>query len=799
MANEADLPPITDAGTERGDLPPGHDQAMPPGTRLGDYEILEKIGSGGMGTVYKAYEHALKRVVALKVLHREIASNPSFVKRFHREAVLAANLSHANIVPVFHVDQQASPPYFAMEFIQGISLEDKVEKEGFLQPEEAIRIILQACDALQHAHRNNIIHRDVKPANILLQNHLQRVRISDFGIAHDLTGQIAEVTQTEGLTAGTVAYMSPEQNLAQPLDHRTDIFSLGMTLYFILTGRTAYRARNRAELALAFQGQTPLAPGRLNPQVPPGLVKIVLKMIAVDPAKRYPSCDAVSDDLKDVLAGENAMVCAARPQVPARWSRFWLLAALAGIIIIGLAIGLWAMIGWDKRPAGPRTAIDSGQTPLHPTGQPPAKGPTAAVSFGPGPQAIVMVSDLHPSPFRHNNIARSLEWSGDFVVEAWVKVDSHGKTAYCPPTVGGLRLFFEDGRYVVAEITNRCFSFTPGSYDQTEVPAPVNTWYRYQIERTGDQVTCSAFDRENRELAKRTFAFGRQDVKKIVLGTYNADGGRTCWGGIRTPAFVDLCDTLSPWEHEKSGDVQVNPAHTLVADVTELNSGKPWRTVFEDDFEKWNDGEHPSQWADLTGGGDDTVMTQWAAGGKKSFCSLSQNGNWLKRPAIHLKGIEEGKAPDHLRYECVIHMEATPRSSAVVGFFFTDPRFGNQVPYANALVFGTDGRITWSGPTGGETGQWQPGSWELGSWPAGKEATYTVRVDIDFAGGKADVWLNGNVIKKGLPAWPKVIPASSVYRSEVPLDNWGFGLAGNWWSGGGPGRVFMDEVRIRVR
>ncbi|MCX5669720.1 MAG: serine/threonine-protein kinase [Planctomycetota bacterium] len=778
MADEADLPPITDAGTERGDLPPGHDQVMPPGTRLGDYEILEKIGSGGMGTVYKAYEHALKRVVALKVLHREIASNPSFVKRFHREAVLAANLSHPNIVPVFHVDPQASPPFFAMEFVHGISLKDKVEKEGFLQPEEAIRIILQACDALQHAHRNNIIHRDVKPANILLQNHLQRVRISDFGIAQDVTGQIAEVTQTEGLTAGTVAYMSPEQNLGQPLDHRTDIFSLGMTLYFILTGRTAYRARNRAELALAFQGQTPLGPSRLNPQVPPVLDDIVLKMIAVDPAKRYPSCDAVSDDLKDVLAGENAMVCAAKPHAPVRAYRFPLLATIVGIIIVGLAIGLWAMIGGDKHPVG---AV----VPPQP-------------SFGPGPNAIVMISDLHPSPFRYNNIARPLEWSGDFVVEAWVKVDSHGKMAYCPPTVGGLRLFFEDGRYVVAEITNRCFSFTPGSYDQTEVPAPVNTWYRYQIKRTADQVTCSAFDRENRELAKRTFAFGRQDVKKIILATYNADGGRTYWGGIRTPAFIDHCDTLSPWEHEKSGDVQVNPAHTLVADVGDHDSGTQWRTIFEDDFEKWNEGEHPSQWADLTGGGDDVVTTQWSADGKKSFCSLSRNGSWLKRPVIRLKGME-GNASDHLRYECVIHMEATPRSSAVVGFFFTDPRFRNQVPHANALVFGTDGHITWSGPTGGETGQWQPGSWELGSWPAGKEATYTVRVDIDFAGGKADVWLNGNVIKKGLPAWPKVIPASSVYRSEVPLDNWGFGLAGNWWSGGGPGRVFMDEVRIRVR
>jgi len=210
--------------------PPGEPNQgqLPPGTRIDDYEILEEVGRGGMGVVYKAHEHSLNRIVALKTLSPSILHSASAGKRFRREAVLAANLSHPHIAQVFNLDKRPQPRYFTMEFIQGRSLADKVKSSGYLRPAEAIRIALQVCDALACAHRRNILHRDIKPGNILLENHLERVKVTDFGIAQDVSGLLAEVTQTRGVTAGTLGFMSPEQNLGEPLDVCTDIYSLGI-------------------------------------------------------------------------------------------------------------------------------------------------------------------------------------------------------------------------------------------------------------------------------------------------------------------------------------------------------------------------------------------------------------------------------------------------------------------------------------------------------------------------------------------------------------------------------------------
>ena len=285
------------------------------GDHVGDFEILEEVGRGGMGVVYRAHEQSLKRVVALKVLHPNFAENASWAKRFKREAVLAANLSHPNIVPVFQVDPSPTPKYFAMEFVKGRSLKEKVEQEGFLAPDEAVRIALQAAEALHYAHKHNIIHRDVKPGNILLQNHVERVRVSDFGIAQDTTGKLAYVTRTEGKGSGTPAFMSPEQNLGHELDNRTDIFSLGMTLYYILTGRTAYKAESRTELAVAFEKQTPPPPSRLNHEVSPVLDRVVMKMIAADANHRHGDLREVLDALGQCLAAGH------RPQRLPRVSR----------------------------------------------------------------------------------------------------------------------------------------------------------------------------------------------------------------------------------------------------------------------------------------------------------------------------------------------------------------------------------------------------------------------------------------------------------------------------------------------
>jgi len=365
---EADGPP-----------PEAEAPALAPGTVLDDFEILEEVGRGGMGVVYKALERSLRRVVALKVLSPQISGNASLAKRFRREAILAANLTHPNIVPVYNVDKADPPRYFTMEFVQGRSLREKVQSEGFLHPSQAVRIALQACEALEHAHERHIVHRDIKPANILLQNHVERVRITDFGIAQDVTGHLAEKTETTGMSAGTPAFMSPEQNLGRALDKRTDVFSLGMTLYYMLTGKVAYRATNRAELALAFQNQSPAPPSRLNPEVPPELDRVVMRMIAAEPDSRHASCQAAADamhELEGALPGAataqaipvhvDAPGAALPGQGQARrsWGR-WLLAAG----ILGAAIVVCAVVWLNAYP----TTVQKAEKP--PDKQPPPPSP----------------------------------------------------------------------------------------------------------------------------------------------------------------------------------------------------------------------------------------------------------------------------------------------------------------------------------------------------------------------------------------------------------------------------------------
>ena len=327
-----------------------------PGAQLGNFEILQEIGRGGMGVVYKAYEHALRRVVALKVLHPHIASDPSLAKRFRREAVLAASLNHPNIVSVFHVDDREIPRYFSMEFVEGQPLKERVDREGAMRPEEAVRIALEICDALQYAHEHNIIHRDIKPGNILLRKDLGRVMITDFGIAREISEHLAEVTQTEGFTAGTPAFMSPEQNLGHHLDARTDIFSFGMTLYYILAGRIAYEAKNRQELALAFQNQHPQPPSRFNPAISPALDQIVLKMIATDPKHRFWSCKAVAADLQKTLGSPVRPTATGRPAAGRPRLRILIvIAAVVGCILAAGGLGVLLtpyLLGKPARPTG---------------------------------------------------------------------------------------------------------------------------------------------------------------------------------------------------------------------------------------------------------------------------------------------------------------------------------------------------------------------------------------------------------------------------------------------------------------
>ena len=337
---EDGLPKISGVDSSSG-AGPDETPGLTAGQVIDGFEILEEIGRGGMGVVYRAYEKRLRRVLALKVLYPSVAEDSMAAKRFRQEAVVAANLSHPNIVPVFHIDQREPPRYFTMEFVEGVSIDEKVAKEGALPPAEAARIALQAADALDCAHRHQIIHRDIKPGNILLQDGLERVRITDFGIAQN-TGSGSEEPDRAEVPPGTLAFMSPEQCLGETVDARSDIFSLGLTLYYMLTGRVAYQAGNRKELAVAFREQAVPPPDRISPEVDEALDAIVMKMTVVDAGQRYQSARAVAEALETYLE-DRARIRKPRKHVSPR-ARRWLEYAAGAGFAIALLVGVIVII-----------------------------------------------------------------------------------------------------------------------------------------------------------------------------------------------------------------------------------------------------------------------------------------------------------------------------------------------------------------------------------------------------------------------------------------------------------------------
>lgn len=268
-----------------------------PGTYLqGRYEILEKIGSGGMSVVYKAKCHTLNRLVAIKVLKEEFASDENFVSKFKMEAQAAARLSHPNIVNVYDVVDEENLHYIVMELIEGITLKNYIEKKELLDSKEAIGIAIQVAQGIAAAHEQHIIHRDIKPQNMIISKD-GKVKVADFGIARAVSSQ----TVNSSAAVGSVHYISPEQARGGYCDERGDIYSFGITLYEMVTGRVPFEGDNTVAVALAHLEDPVVPPGDYNPQVYPGLEDIILKCTKKKPDRRYGSMEEVIHDLRRVL------------------------------------------------------------------------------------------------------------------------------------------------------------------------------------------------------------------------------------------------------------------------------------------------------------------------------------------------------------------------------------------------------------------------------------------------------------------------------------------------------------------
>jgi outer membrane protein assembly factor BamB/predicted Ser/Thr protein kinase len=277
--------------------------AEPDRGQFGKYEIIGEIARGGVGVVYKARQKELDRVVALKVLQGGTAASPERVKRFMQEAQAAAKLQHPNIVPIHDFGTHGGEYFFTMDLIDGESLADLIAR-GPIQPKEALDIIRQVAEALQHAHENGIIHRDIKPGNILLDKS-GNVKVTDFGLAKEVDRDQMHLTVT-GQVMGTPRYMSPEQasgNTAQA-DQRSDIFSLGATLYEMLTGKPTFESDNVIEILRKICTEEPVPPHKLNPKIHRDIETICLQALEKPPERRYQSAAEMTADIQRFFDGE---------------------------------------------------------------------------------------------------------------------------------------------------------------------------------------------------------------------------------------------------------------------------------------------------------------------------------------------------------------------------------------------------------------------------------------------------------------------------------------------------------------
>ena len=257
------------------------------------YEILELIGTGGMANVYKARCHRLNRLVAIKILKSDLADNADFRRRFHDESQAVAQLSHANIVSVYDVSTNPDREYIVMELIDGITLKQYMERRGRMDWRESLHFITQIMRGLSHAHSRGIIHRDIKPQNIMVLRD-GSVKVADFGIA--CLANAGQTLTQEAL--GSVHYISPEQARGDRIDARSDIYSAGVVLYEMLTGRLPFEGDSAVSVAIQHLSSVPLAPRDIDPSIPEPLELICMKAMSSDPNKRYASADAMIEDLE---------------------------------------------------------------------------------------------------------------------------------------------------------------------------------------------------------------------------------------------------------------------------------------------------------------------------------------------------------------------------------------------------------------------------------------------------------------------------------------------------------------------
>jgi serine/threonine-protein kinase len=441
---------------------------------VGRYRLLRRLATGGMAQVWEGSDEVLARPVAVKVLHPHLAADASFVQRFRAEAVAAARLSHPSIVQIFDTCSDDGVEAIVMELVRGTTLRERLDRAGPLPASEAIDVVGQVADALEVAHRRGVIHRDVKPANILLCQD-GRVMVADFGIAK--AADVADMTQS-GAVLGTAKYLAPEQVSGEAVTPRADVYSLGVVLYEVLTGRAPFEGDNEMAIALARLHRDPIPPRSLRAGVPRRLEAVVLRAMTRDPKGRYASAGELRAALLAADPGRDADVTAwsaPEPVTPPEGTpsfhqteRRWV-ASVVAVVVAALALGVAGVVLYRSETGQELLGRDDDGAGEEAAPATSAAAPPAAVI------AEVTILDPPPGDGAENVEDAPRAFDGDDAT-AWTSEGYQQRTLAGKPGVGLVLRLDPAGRPGVLRVRSSNTGWAASVYVADEAGTTLDAW-----------------------------------------------------------------------------------------------------------------------------------------------------------------------------------------------------------------------------------------------------------------------------------------------------------------------------------